>query len=138
MDTHFHFQIHAALSCFSSHLCLLLPLSSFSLLFWSLSSSLFTPWHPQMQSQKADPTLPAHTSIPPKNGRKKTQETTFKLLLFGDNIIKPLYVGSTCIHFIKDTCTNPASSDLSSLLFAFLIQNKIHSASLLYSVWKPP
>lgn len=80
MDTHFHFLIHAALSRFSSHLCLLFPPYSFSLLFWSLFSSLFTPWYPQLQSQKTDPTLPTHTGIPPKNGRKGTQETTFMLL----------------------------------------------------------
>lgn len=54
------------------------------------------------------------------------------------NGIKLLYVGSTCIHFTKNTCTNSASLDPSSLLLAFLTQNKMHSPSLLYNVWKPP
>lgn len=41
-------------------------------------------------------------------------------------------------HMDTFHCKNPASSDPSSLLFAFLTQNKMHSPSLLYSVWKQP
>lgn len=45
--------------------------------------------------------------------------------------------GKHMYTFHKNACTNPGSSDPSSLLFAFLTQNKMHSPTLLYSVWKP-
>lgn len=85
MDTHLHFQIHAALSCFLSHLCLLFSsLFSFSLLFWSLFPLCSHPDIPNCSPKRQILCCQLILAFLPRMEAKGHRKPLSMLLLFGD------------------------------------------------------